>query len=163
TMLAEFTRKSDGTEAARQRQTTLEDQLFPLLLEERKLLQTYGPQHAEVLAIRKRIEVARRLLLLPPTAWRGEADEPVATRGKTAEDAIELHVQVLKQRLSHIKISEELLASVFETEQAEARALAAYEIQNDSFQTGIRLNQQLYEALVKRLGEVNVIKSVGGY
>ena len=74
-----------------------------------------------------------------------------------------MHLQLLKQKLQHNKISEALLVQVFQTEQDEARRLASYEIQNDSFQTSISLNQKLYEALVRRLNEVGLIRNVGGY
>jgi polysaccharide biosynthesis transport protein len=157
-MLAEFARKADAAEPARERAINLQEQLFPLLLEERKLLQMHGAKHSEVLDIRKRIEVARRLMLLPPTAWQGaQAD------GGVPVDAVQLHVQLLKQKLDHCKISEELLAGVFQKEQEEARRLAAFEIENDSFQTSIALHQRLYEALAKRLSEVGMARSVGGY
>src|SRR5207253_405744 len=40
--------------------TTLQDQMAPLLQEEQKLLERYGPNHPEVQSVRKRIEVARQ-------------------------------------------------------------------------------------------------------
>jgi succinoglycan biosynthesis transport protein ExoP len=157
-MLIEFTRKNENAEAGRDRQVGLQDQLFPLLLEERKLIQTHGANHPDVAALRNRIEVVRRLLVLPPSAWKSESD--LMTPGI---DPIALHVQMLTQKLDHNKISEELLAKIFKTEQDEARHLSAYEIQNDAFQTSSSLNQKLYEALVRRLNEVGLIRNVGGY
>ena len=51
-MLVEFMRKADSSEAGRP------DQLFPLLMEERKLIQVHGANHDAVKEIRTRIEVA---------------------------------------------------------------------------------------------------------
>ncbi len=157
-MLIEFIRKTDAADPAREKAVNLHEQLFPLLLEERKLLQLHGPKHPEVLDIRKRIEVARRLVLLPPTAWQGAQDD-----GSNSVDPVHLHVQILKQKLDHCKISEELLARIFQAEQQEARNLATFEIENDSFQTSIALHQKLYEALARRLNDIGVARSVGGY
>lgn len=158
-MVAEFVRKGDLADGGRDKMLNLQEQLFPLLLEERKLLELHGPKHPEVLAVQNRIEAARRLLVLPPTAWKGKNDEV----SPAIDDPIALHTQLLKQKLTHLKISEELLTSVLQGEQDEARRLAAYEIQNDSFRTSITMNQQLYEALVKRLNEVSLTRDVGGY
>ncbi len=152
-MLVEFMRKGDPNEPGRERSVSMQDQLFPLLLEERKLAQIHGATHPEVVEIRKRIEAARRFLVLPPTAWKDDADI----------DPIKLHMELLRQRLQHIQVSDELLAGVFQAEQDEARRLASFEIQNDSFRTRSAMNQQLYETLVKRLNEVSLVRNVGGY
>jgi len=162
-MLIEFARKSEAPESGRDRAVNVQDQLLPLLQEEQKLLQIHGVRHPEVLAVKNRIEVTRRLLLLPPSSWKSEPGDASANPTKLIDDSVSLHVQLLTQKLSHVKISEELLAKVFQTEQEDARRLTAYEIQNDSFRTSITLNQQLYEALVKRLNEASLIKNVGGY
>lgn len=163
-LLAEFARKGDGSaDAGRERPISLQDQLLPLLQEERRLLQVNGAKHPEVLAIQDRIESTRRLLLLPPTSWKRESSDGSAPPVHSVHDAVSLHMQLLRQKLDHVKISEELLAKVFQTEQEDARRLNAYEIQNESFRTSIHLNQQLYEALAKRLTEASLLKNVGGY
>ncbi len=156
-MLTDFARKSEAIEPGPHRQATLQEQLLPLLLEERKLLETHGAKHPDVLAARARVEEARRRLLLPLTAWQ------VDRVGPAAEDAIRAHVDLLRQKLAQLKIAEGLLAAAFEQEQGEARRLAAYEIENEARQTAITLNRQLYEALVKRLGEASLVRDAGGY
>ena len=150
-MLVEFMRKGDTAESAVQRSVTAQDQLFTLLLEERKLNELHGPKHPEVIELRNRIDVARRMIVLPPSAWKSDVDP------------VKLHVELLRQKLHHVKVAEGLLEGVLQKEQDEARQLAAYEIQNDAFRTRIAMNQQLYEALTKRLNEVNLIRNVGGY
>ncbi len=162
-MLIEFARKNDAPEVGRDRMVSVQDQLLPLLQEEQKLLQIHGAKHPEVTAVRNRIEVTRRLLLLPPSSWKSDPGDASANPTRLIDESVALHVHLLRQKLSHVKISEELLAKVFQAEQEEARRLTSYEIQNDSFRTSIKLNEQLYEALVKRLNEASMIKSVGGY
>lgn len=156
-MLVEFMRKGDTAESAVQRNVTAQDQLFTLVLEERKLSEVRGPNHPEVVELRKRIEDARRLIVLPPSAWKTNGDST------TPIDPVKLHVELLKQKLHHVKVAEGLLEGVLKAEQDEARTLAVYEIQNDAFRTRIAMNQQLYEALTKRLNEVSLIRNVGGY
>jgi uncharacterized protein involved in exopolysaccharide biosynthesis len=101
-------------------------------------------------------------MLLPAAAWKGEFD-PAENNSNAAADPVKLHVQLLKQKLTHVQIAEDLLSNVFKMEQDEARNVATFEIQNDTFRTRIAMNQQLYEALTKRLTEVSLIRSVGGY
>ena len=162
-LLMEFARKGAAAEPGAERLVSLQDQLLPLLQEERKLQQIHGARHPEVRAVQSRIETTRRLMLLPASSWKNEPGDAATRPVKSVEDPVSLQVQLLRQKLNHVKISEELLAKVFQTEQDDARRLTSYEIQNDSFRTSINLNQQLYEALVKRLNEASLIKNVGGY
>lgn len=162
-MLIEFARKNETPDSGRDRTVSVQDQLLPLLQEERKLLQIHGIKHPDVLAVQNRIEITQRLLLLPPSSWKSDLKDASSNPAKSIDDSVSLHVQLLRQKLNHVKISEDLLAKVFQTEQEDARRLSAYEIKDASFKTSITLDQQLYEALVKRLNEASLIKNVGGY
>jgi uncharacterized protein involved in exopolysaccharide biosynthesis len=154
-MLADFMRKNDAGEPGRDKIASLQDQLLPLLLEERKLEQVHGPKHPEVTEIRKRIETARRLMVLPASAWKNDLDPQL--------DPAKLYVHLLKEKLRHLKTADALLAGVFQAEQDEARRLAAVEIEEDAFRSRIKLNQTMYDSLVKRVNEVSLIRSAGGY
>src|SRR5438105_2131279 len=94
-MLVEFMRKGETAESAVQRNVTAQDQLFTMLLEERKLTELHGAKHPEVIELRQRIDVARRMIVLPPSAWKSNADPA------TAIDPVKLHVELLKQKLHH--------------------------------------------------------------
>jgi uncharacterized protein involved in exopolysaccharide biosynthesis len=164
TMLAEFVRKHETAEPGREKVVSMQDQLLPLLLEERKLLQLHGGKHPEVQDVRKRIEMVQRLMVLPPSAWRSQ-DEPGGAQAQQAQDVdpIKLHLQVLKQKLEQIQIAEARFATVFQAEQDEARRLAIFEIDNDSYRVRAAMNQATFESLVKRMNEVSLIRNVGGY
>lgn len=162
-LLQEFARRNDAAEPGNEKLVSSQDQLLPLLQEEQKLQQIHGAKHPEVLAAQNRIEVTRRLLLLPPSSWKSDIKYASVDSEKSLDDAVELRLQLLRQKLHQLKTSDELLAKVFRTEQDEARRLSGYEVQNDSFRTSIHLDQQLYEALVKRLNDVSLVKNVGGY
>jgi capsular exopolysaccharide synthesis family protein len=155
-LITEFTAKSDPQEARRDKQLTLQEQLYPLFIEEQQLLESYGPKHPKVRAVRDRIRAARALLLSPATAW-----DPKSS--KSPADPIDLHVRILRQRLSQIRIAEGLLARLYRKEHAEARKLAVYDIQDESFRTEIAADKKLEEGLIQRLQDVGFIKNTGGY
>jgi uncharacterized protein involved in exopolysaccharide biosynthesis len=160
-MLTDFARRNEATEPGARATPGIQEQLPPLLLEERRLLRLYGPHHPEVRAVRERLDPARRLLLLPPAAWKGA---PSAESGSVPpEDPVQTLVDVLRQRLEQLKLAEGLLTATFLKEQDEARRLAAYEIRNETFQSNITLSRQLHEALVKRLNDSSLIKGTGGH
>src|SRR5207248_4549496 len=120
-MLADFARGNEAAESGAHKPDGLQEQLLPLLLEERRLLQLHGAKHPEVLAIREKIETAQRTLLLPANALKiGSA---------AGDDPVRAHVDFLRQKLLQLKISEELLTEFLQKEEGEARRLANYEIQ----------------------------------
>jgi uncharacterized protein involved in exopolysaccharide biosynthesis len=161
-MLADYARTSESLEPGQPRRPSLQEQLTPLLLAEKKLLELHPAKHPEVAAVHAQIEATRRLFLQPPSAW--VADQ--STTGAAAaspEEQVRVYLGLLRQQVARLKTSEELLAAVFEKEQDEARRLASYEIRNEAFQSAIALKRQLNESLVKRLNDVSLIRSAGGY
>jgi hypothetical protein len=154
-MVVDYVRKLDAADPAREKTVSFQDQLLPLLLEERKLIQIHGAKHPDVIEVRKRIETARKLMVLPTSAWKGELDPNL--------DPISLHLETLRQKLQHLQNSDKLLAEVFKNEQDDARRLAAFEIENEAFRARIALNQSMYESLSKRINEVGLVRNVGGY
>jgi uncharacterized protein involved in exopolysaccharide biosynthesis len=162
-LLAEAAHKDAAGEAGPQKPPSLQEHLLPLLLEERRLLRLYGAKHPDVVAVREQIETARRAYLLPPNAWKVENPAAAAAGGISPEEAIQAHVEVLRQKLAQLQVSENLLVEAFDREQDEARRLAVYEIRNEAFQSGISLKRQLNESLVKRLNEASLSRDTTGY
>ncbi len=81
-LIAEFAHKGDEPEAGRAA-AAMPDQLTPLLLEEQKLLERYGADHPEVRSVRKRITIARNLLVVPASAWDGHRRRGFRRSGAT--------------------------------------------------------------------------------
>ena len=103
--------------------STLEEQLLPLLQQEETLLDDYGPNHPQVEGIRKRIVLTRKLL------GRAAMERSATKDAKEPEDAGEgdtlaLYIQSLKQELSDIEITQELLADRVKGEYEDAKRLA---------------------------------------
>jgi capsular exopolysaccharide synthesis family protein len=163
-MVADFSRKPDTDVGVPVPiGPSLQEQLRPLLEEEQRLLQTYGSKHPEVLTVRKKIEVTRELFTRPAVAFSSPSDKADVDSAGISGDLVERHLQTLKQRLSQIKMSEQALAELYDTESREARKLTRFEIEDEAFRTDILRTQQLYEGIVKRLQEVHLVREVGGY
>src|SRR5262249_38766019 len=110
-------------DAARTKSLTLPDQLYALLIEEQKLLESRGAKHPEVEAVRKRIELAREFFSTPGGAWQKAT--PSGDKERPAVDPVESHLQFFKQQLDHLDIAEELLGKLYDKEYAKARELTA--------------------------------------
>jgi capsular exopolysaccharide synthesis family protein len=162
-MIAEWPAKADAEGHRFNDRLTLQNQLYPLLQEEQRLLETRGEQHPETLALRKRIEVARAYLASPSAAWRKTSDGPGAGNGPLTSDTLETFRDYFKQQLNHVELSEKLLASLFKEEYDAAKALTAYELEDEGYRTDIALKEKLYDGLIKRLQDVDLVKEVGGY
>jgi capsular exopolysaccharide synthesis family protein len=143
---------------------TLEEQLLPLLLQEETLSQNYGPDHPQLLDVRLRIQRTREFFAdltgTPGGSPKGPGEGGDRPR---APNQVELYVLSLKQELLDIEASERLLAAMFQREYDEARKLNNYEAQDEAFRHDLTRTQQLYNSIISRLQEVNIVRDFGGY
>jgi capsular exopolysaccharide synthesis family protein len=114
--------------------STLEDKLLPALLEEKMLLEDYGPNHPQVQAVRKKVELARSFVL-----------------------------ETLRQELNGLQSSEKVLADAFKEHADDARKSVDYEIEDDGQKGEILRLQQLYDITIKQLQDVDLLKDMGGF
>ncbi|HYT92136.1 MAG TPA: P-loop NTPase [Gemmataceae bacterium] len=150
-LIATWIGQADGARAGPA--VSLQGQLHPLLMEEQKLLETRGPNHPEVIALRKRIEVTRNFLAGPSAAWRPNT---------TKDDPVSLYRDYCRQQLKHCETEERLLADLSRQEQASVRQLIAAEIEDATRRADIERRQALYDAVVKQLQQVGLAKDGGG-
>jgi capsular exopolysaccharide synthesis family protein len=142
---------------------TMPNQLYPLLVEEQKLLETRGENHPEVVSLRKRIELTRNFLAGPSAPWR-QAPGPAGAQGQPgAADPVELYRQYCRQELRHAEVAEQLLADLFREEHDSARELTAYEVEDGGFRADIDRRQRLYDGIIKQLQHIDLVKDMGGY
>jgi capsular exopolysaccharide synthesis family protein len=163
-MIMDFSAKADGDDPRKERMPSAQvaNQMLPLLVEEQRLLDVYGPNHLEVLSIRRRIEAAREVLIRP-AAGLNTAPAQTNDSNAAAKEAINGHVVQLKQKLEYLQTSERLLAEEYEKEHAKARLLTSYEVKDEHLRKDIARTQSLYDALIKRLQDVSFVKQAGGY
>jgi polysaccharide biosynthesis transport protein len=138
-----------------------EDQLLPLLVQEQVMLKDFGPDFPALQALRKRIELtreyaARQASLLTDGATKGKG-------GERLPDAVDIYVQSLKLELAQILLEEQSLAQLFDREKLETKNQIQDEIQDETYRTNIARTQQLYDGVIKRLQEIDLVRDLGGY
>jgi polysaccharide biosynthesis transport protein len=163
-MIIEFSTKGETEDPRKERLAAapLPNMLLPLLVEEQRLLARYGPNHLEVKAIRQRIEAARDVAIRPAAGL----DSAAARTDRSAEavqEAIQAHVAHLRQKRDYIQTVERLLAAAYDKEHAEARTLTSYEVKEEHLRNDVMRTQNLYDALIRRLQDVSLVKEAGGY
>ncbi|MDA7980514.1 MAG: polysaccharide biosynthesis tyrosine autokinase [Pirellulales bacterium] len=131
--------------------TTIEDELFPLLLEEQMLLESYGPDHPKIIAVRKRINLTRKHLTGKNT---GEDDEP--------QDFFAIYIESLREQ---IKVGEQTLTrleSLYQKERDAAKEVSSFLHQDAEFRDQIARKERLFDAAIERLEEISLVKDAGG-
>ena len=145
-----------GTSNVRMQTQSLEEQLLPLLQQENQLLEMYGKDHPEVKMVRRRIQGLRDLI----THKRNlTSSDSLASITELARSQIES----LKQELVAIRIQEEALTGLFESEHKTLKALSHFEFQDKEYAKKIELTEQLYTSILKRLQEVGLVKNYSSY
>jgi capsular exopolysaccharide synthesis family protein len=130
----------------------LKDQFVGLLLQEQKLLDDYGPDHPRVQALHRSIQLLRGLM------------EPSATNPVLRpEVSPEQYLEILKQELQDTRAAAQSLKELFDQEDAQAKKLANFEMQEEQLRADRERTQQLYDTILKRLQEVRLLKDAGGF
>jgi len=131
--------------------------VFPLLLERQMLLENHGPDHPSVRAIQKRIDLTRSYH--QSVAIQRELRDA----GTQPTDFLMVYLESLREELKANKQRQNDLDALFQKERKAAKAMADYEVTDETYRNDISRTQQLFEGVVKRLEEVNLIKDYGGY
>ncbi len=135
---------------------TVEDQLFPLLMEEQMMLEDFGPDHPKVAAVRKRIELTREHLLGKTPV--GEAGAGDATESR---DFYQVYLDSLREQ---IRMNDEQIASMtrlFDQESGEAKNKDKFQIQDANYRADLARKERMFDVVVARLEEINVSKDLG--
>ncbi len=142
---------------------TLRETIYPLLLQENKLLQTYGDRHPEVRSIREQIQFTLQSFALT----KDEAARAIAfvsdPRGAASKELVEAYIRSLEQDLWDIAISEESLDKLLGQEQAHAASQADHEFQQTQLRDDIARSEIFYESLIRQMQEGDLNKDLPGY
>ena len=122
------------------------DPLLDLQDQMHLLEQDFGPDHPRVKALKDRIALLH-----------------ARTGDDALADPVEVHLALLREELASIREESEALDELSRREQAKAAGLFAAEAQNEDFRNEIGRNQQLFDGIVKRLQEIDMVKDFGGY
>lgn len=132
----------------------LDEQLFELQLREQTLLTDYGPDHPEVVAVRKRIALTRDFFSRSPEKERDGAKE---------NDSVQWYLQSLRQELHDVEFALKSLTELATSEQTQARAIAKLKEEDKHFSEEIARARQSFDPIIKRLDEIKLAREMGGY
>jgi capsular exopolysaccharide synthesis family protein len=124
--------------------------LLGLMLKEQQLLTDFGAEHPQVKAIRQQIEFVRQ-------------NYPILPQAPAPADPVEAHLVALRQELATIKGAEQAITGVLHAERAGAHQWISVEMQEDVLRKDIASAQQLFQGVIHRLEEINLLKDFGGY
>jgi capsular exopolysaccharide synthesis family protein len=113
------------------------------------LLEDYGPDHPRVKALRKKMDLMREHL---SGAEEGEVIEE-------KKDLLAVYLESLEQEL---KVGEEKLRELdmlFTTEREAAKTMASFQVADETYRGEISRTQALFNAVVKRLDEINLVSN----
>lgn len=138
----------------------MEVTLLPLLLQEKKLLRDFGPDHPDVKAVRNSIRTTREF-------YEAQAKGVMAEGGKILNgpkvDLATVYATALRQELAEVEFREKELAEDFEKESKAAKAFARYQLEDEARSDEIRRIKTLWELVIGRLQEINIVKDNTGY
>jgi capsular exopolysaccharide synthesis family protein len=135
----------------------LEEQLFPLLLKEKALLQDYGGDHPDVIRVREQITMTKEYFQrLDRAGEKARTDSAGAAR-------LDAQVEALRQEQALVSTANASLDALLKQEEGEARKLEHYEIQDEAFRTDIARTTKVLDQTLKRLEEINLVRDFGGY
>lgn len=162
-MITEMRQEATTEKGTSSVSTALENQLIQLVDDEQSLLEHYGPNHPHVLSQRQRIADTQRFLALPSTAHMTEAETGNATKPAANSEPVAVYTQYLQQKLNELKISEDLLTGLYDHEHEAAKEHSIFQLKDESFRRSIERTEALYDVVVNRLQEANLIKEFGGF
>lgn len=141
---------------------TFEDELWRLQMEERKHSGVLGPEHPEMVSIRDRIANIQAMLA-PDNV---DASKPGALSENdraTMQRLADTKLAQIRQELGENKRSQQALTALFDKELVEAKRVHPYETQDDNFKRSLDYSYLLYENVLKRIGDLDLMSNVGGY
>ncbi len=143
---------ADAKQAQAAADRYVEEPILPLILEEQKLIEDkgFGPDHPDVVGIRKKIATMREYL-------RKISPQPAE---KDPAKRLLLALQFEKET-----VDQELLAldQTVEKMRGEARNLSNYEIEENHLRNDLARLEALYKGTIDRLTQLNLVRDSGGF
>lgn len=136
----------------------LHRELLELLVEQRKLEEKYGSGHPKVRTLNKQVELAQHYVARIETQIAGarEAVTEPAQFLKTFLQSLRDEVRTVDQQVAE-------LDGLFAQEQESAKELTVYLVRDSAFRNDLKRTEQLFEAIVKRLEEINIVSQHEAY
>lgn len=133
--------------------------LSSLRAKEKTLLEKFAPRHPEVIRVRYEIEEAERVLKEASGATSLTSNEQMLT----PDGIVDAYTRILENDLQSIKNREQGLLALAASEEQSAKELVVYELQDETLDKQVARRQELYNAVVERLRDINMAKDYGGF
>lgn len=131
-----------------------QSELLPLHVQEKMLMQLYGPEHPRVKALQEEIQMRENFY---------RAKEQEREKSQPADDYLETYITSLQQEVREAELQEQALNELFEKQHNLAKKYELYELQDEQYKADIERTKELFRSVVSRLQEINLVKDHGGY
>lgn len=130
----------------------LDDQLVPLLIEERVLLENHGPDHPKVKALQRRADATRR-------CFQSATLQPRPAAGIGApEGFLAVYLESLREQMDADRERLRELDVLFARERMNAEAMADYETYGEMLRNDVARIRQLFDLVAKRMEEMTFVR-----
>jgi capsular exopolysaccharide synthesis family protein len=136
---------------------SIEEQLLPLRVMEKKMKEQYGEAHPDLKSIRQTIAATEELLRKLPRA------EIAPPKPRTEADEVAEYGESLKEELADVTVCSEALEELLNKEKAAAKALSLTDSQEAALESEIKNSTLLLEQIIGRLREIKLVTDPGGY
>jgi capsular exopolysaccharide synthesis family protein len=134
------------------------DALLTLLLKEKTLLMDLGDQHPSVVETRDHIKMAREFLQKKEDLVG--LDDKIKLTPTTVVDA---YLALLNFDLLAIKKRQQQIEKLAQEEREEAKQMVKHELGAERLRKEVERKQDLFDAVLDRLREINLVKEYGGF
>ncbi len=151
--------RTEDTKETEQMRIGLQNYL-DLVLKESELAQKFGADHPELIAIRRQLNLARSMIA------GGDEDVEIGEDGmpksSTPADLVEVYLRFLQDDLKSYDEQLAALKRQYDDEQEQSNKIQSVISQDQSFRSQLSNTQDLFDAVVDRLNEINLVDTYGG-
>jgi len=137
----------------------MEEQLFPLLVQEKGMSEDWGPDHPQVRTLRVKIGMVREFYDRMKTMRR----QGILDESAPGKDPVVVQIEVLRQELGNVEAARQALERLLRDEYKEAKELRTVELKEEKLRTESAQLNRLLERIDERLRDMNLARGSGGY
>ena len=144
-------------EAARGYSAELSREFMALSMEEKRMSAEFGAGHPDLQVVRARLREMKKSL----KAALGDQNNASQIGGEKT-DYVAVYTRMLAERITSLKNQIEKLDSAYRQEEVAGSEIEEYLTKDERFRSKIARTQTLFDAVVARLEEINIIQDYGG-
>ncbi len=134
------------------------DGLLRLMLKEKTLLMDLGDEHPQVRETRQQIAQAKEFIK------QKDDESNIGDKVKlTPKAVIDAYLALLNYDLLAIKKRQQQVEALAEKERLKAKAMVQHEMGAERLRNEVARKQEMFDATIKTLKEINVVKDYGGF